>query len=466
MTYTACAHTDYLDPDIYDPDPEYPPLFEWQELHVDKIASSVLARRYAKDGSDTGTGKTIMACDVARRFRVWKGGCKAIPICPKPVVSVWDEWLEAFDFSPEAINYEKIRTGKHPYLKRVKTRDKFQWDTDLLDPESTLLIFDEDHKCKGDKSLNSLMLVAAKRQGFHILLLGATSCNDPREMKALGFVLGMHHHKDFWTWAGTMGCRRGNFGGLTFNHHPKVLKKIHNYVYGGSIPRGSRISIKELGDKFPANQVSATPYDVTSPKVIDKIYEEMRGELAELEERRGENEDNPLTIQLRARQKVELLKVPTFIELARDAQAEGNAVVIFVSFRQTLDALNGEFSGLTIHGGQSTEERQDAIIKFQHSRGEAPEILVCQIQSGGVGISLHDEYGDRPRVSLISPTFSAIDLKQALGRIHRATGKSPAIQKIVFAAKTVEEGVCRSVRRKLHDLSLVTDGDLSDSLGF
>ena len=68
-------------------------------------------------------------------------------------------------------------------------------------------------------------------------------------------------------------------------------------------------------------------------------------------------------------------------------------------------------------------------------------------QAGGTGLSLHDEHGNHPRMSLISPSFSAIDLRQALGRIHRATGVTPAIQKIVFANDTVEMGVCKAVRK-------------------
>ena len=38
-------------------------------------------------------------------------------------------------------------------------------------------------------------------------------------------------------------------------------------------------------------------------------------------------------MQLRARQEVELLKVPLFESLARDALEEGNAVTIFLNFR-------------------------------------------------------------------------------------------------------------------------------------
>ena len=82
-------------------------------------------------------------------------------------------------------------------------------------------------------------------------------------------------------------------------------------------------------------------------------------------------------------------------------------------------------------------------------------------QAGGTGLSLHDETGEHPRISLISPSFSAIELRQVLGRVHRASGKSPSIQNIVFANGTVEMKVCHAVRAKLNNLDLVNDDDLN-----
>jgi superfamily II DNA or RNA helicase len=84
------------------------------------------------------------------------------------------------------------------------------------------------------------------------------------------------------------------------------------------------------------------------------------------------------------------------------------------------------------------------------------------IQAGGLGVSLHDLKGNHPRVSLLTPTDNAVELKQALGRVHRSCGKSKSIQRIIFAAGTVEDKVCVSVRRKLGNIGTVNDG-LTDS---
>ena len=58
--------------------------------------------------------------------------------------------------------------------------------------------------------------------------------------------------------------------------------------------------------------------------------------------------------------------------------------------------------------------------------------MIANIRAGGVGISLHDTIGNFGRVSLISPTWSSIELKQALGRIDRAGARTPCIQRIVY----------------------------------
>jgi superfamily II DNA or RNA helicase len=60
--------------------------------------------------------------------------------------------------------------------------------------------------------------------------------------------------------------------------------------------------------------------------------------------------------------------------------------------------------------------------------------------------------GKHPRVSLISPSFSAKNHLQVLGRIHRNGAKSDAVQKILVAAGSIEENVMKAIERKLKNL--------------
>ncbi len=62
-------------------------------------------------------------------------------------------------------------------------------------------------------------------------------------------------------------------------------------------------------------------------------------------------------------------------------------------------------------------------------------------------------------MSIISPTWSAQDFIQSLGRIHRAGAKTDAIQKVVFCEGTIEEFICDTLKYKLEHLSKFNDGD-------
>jgi superfamily II DNA or RNA helicase len=80
--------------------------------------------------------------------------------------------------------------------------------------------------------------------------------------------------------------------------------------------------------------------------------------------------------------------------------------------------------------------------------------MIANIRAGGVGISLQDKNGTYGRVSLISPTWSSIELKQALGRIHRAGGLTPCIQRIVYC-----KGRVSAVGPKVPDNAIVVGRD-------
>jgi SNF2 family DNA or RNA helicase len=409
-----------------------------------------------------GTGKTIMALKVAEMCNL-----KPVIVCPKILIPVWRGWVEKFFpmFKPVIFNYESLTRGKgglkDMYIE--KKGKKFKWK---IDPKKAMLIFDEVHRCKGANTLNSKLLASARDAKIKTLMLSATACFDPREMRGLGYVLGLHGYRDHWVWCLRNGCRKGYFGGLEFTGSSKCLTRLHDDIFGSGL-KGSRIRISDLPEgSFPDNMVEARSYQVGKGIwTVDEMYEEMVEQV--LEGELDEDDVNGLTVQLRTRQSVEALKVPTLIELATDAIAEGIKPVIFVNFRETLESVteglerNGVVNISRIHGDQTEDRRESNIDAFQANESDA---CICTIQAGGVGLSLHDTDGNHPRMSLICPAFSAIDLKQALGRIHRAGGKSVSRQYIVFASDSVEDEVCKAVSKKLNNLDLLNDGDLNDPI--
>jgi superfamily II DNA or RNA helicase len=135
------------------------------------------------------------------------------------------------------------------------------------------------------------------------------------------------------------------------------------------------------------------------------------------------------------------------------------SVVVFINFTETLQAIAKRLNTKCIFDGKvGDKERQQNVDDFQSGK---ERVILVNIQSGGAGLSLHDIDGTYPRLSLISPSYSAVLMRQATGRVWRENSKSKSIQKIVFVADTIEEKVCENVREKLKNLDLLNDGDLT-----
>lgn len=416
-------------------------LYDWQQPSADALLASLRENHVAADWSDTGTGKTAKAVWVAKQL-----GKPVAIICPKAVIPAWKRWCQDAGIEPTFIlNYEKLRTGSTPFGDFVG--GAWVWSKPIVFDQ--LFIWDEVHKCKGPNSLNGKMLIASRP--FYTLMLSATFASNPLDMKATGFVLGLHKYADFWPWCVRNGVKKAPWGAMAYFGGKKKLAVIHEQMAS----KASRVRISELGDQFPDNEVYAEAYDCGD---VQGLYEDLQNRLAELERSKAADKPHPMTEILRARQESELLRVPVITDLAESLLDEGRSVVIFCNFRNTLDGFLSYFKDTSIiWGNQSTDERQSMIDAFQ---ADETKVMLCQIQSGGVGVSLHDERGERPRSSLICPTYSAIDLKQALGRIHRAGAKSKAIQRIIFAADSIEETVMKKVRAKLHNIETLNDGDI------
>ena len=157
------------------------------------------------------------------------------------------------------------------------------------------------------------------------------------------------------------------------------------------------------------------------------------------------------------RQEIEFLRVETIHAQTLKYLNQGKSIAIFVNFTHTINKLSKLLNcDCIIWGSQTLTERTKSINDFCSDKSR---IIICNIQSGGNGISLHDTIGTFPRVSIISPTWSAQDLIQVLGRIHRAMGKTDCEQLIIFCKGTIEESVGNVIKNKINNIRLFNDGD-------
>jgi Mimiviridae putative ATP-dependent RNA helicase len=467
----------------------------------------------AVDFSDTGTGKTYVACAVASLLNV-----PTLVVAPKISRTTWERTAGFFDEQLSIVGYEKLRTGNTPFgwwqnpmpenpdaLEFFKCQscqlkvDMANWQPCYTHPlgihclEShrkswdygrfnffsgiQFLIFDEAHRCSGMNSLNADMLIAAKRQGIKTLILTATPACNPLGMRALGYVLDLHNNehdliaplnkvfkhrvlRNFYSWASQYGCRRdARFRGFKWmvgrEKQLAVMDEIRDIV---TPARGVRVTTASIPN-FPKRTVSVEMYDLDEAGMIERLYAEMADSLSQLAERASADMEHPLTTLLRAQQKIELLKVPIAVELARDYLDKGHSIGIFVNYSQTLDALRERLKCDCYIDGrpEGVKIRQRCIDSFQANEDR---LILVLSAAGKESLSLHDITGDAPRVGLVFPGFSAVTFRQLLGRFHREGGLSPCFYRILLAAGTVEEQIRKSLGAKLDNLDMLLDSDM------
>jgi superfamily II DNA or RNA helicase len=452
-------------------------LYDYQIPHAKLLIGSFKKHLGVLDASDTGTGKTYTGLATCMEYEY-----KPLIICPLRVIPQWKKACAHFGIKPLAIvNYELIRTGKL-FIDRPKKRGKghirenveskfltvtenvnrkTKWDSKYIMkwnlPSDALVIFDEAHRCKNKGTYNTQMLVNAREQRVRILMLSATIAENPLRLQAVGFALGFYekiHY--FYSWAGNYGCHKEVVNRMgqevwVFDGNRNHIEKLHHLIFPEF---GSRMKISEI-PSFPENQVIAECYDMNSD--ADKIAS-MQEELDKLDNAKKDIDETALTDYQKEKQKQELLKIPTLVEMAEDLVESGNSVVIFVNYTQSVEALQERLNTIcSIYGKNGAQTDEIHRVNFQEDK---ERIIICNIQAAREGIDLNDIHGKYPRVSLISPCDSAQYLKQALGRIHRINSKSKSVQRLVYCAGTIEEKIAKRLNEKLKNIETLNDGDL------
>ena len=458
-------------------------LMNYQILHTFNMITALKNNNVVIDGSYTGTGKTYTTAAACAQL-----GYSAVVICPKSIIAIWKNVLELFGVKCiMAVNYEMIRSLKYrdasgkkvdcPYVKREN--GIFIWDfSSHPNGKNVLMIFDEVHKCKNHKSLNGRLLLSSRtsvnplvnfnphhrhrlvgspsdkqtsNKNIRVAMLSATLCDKPSDFGIFGVMLGFYKtcgHGKSWM-KSILHEDKNNYGKNKGN-------TLHKYLFPN---KGSMMSLADLGDAFPMNQISVECYDLDSDskikmnRYLNQIVDSCDG-------------TNKIVEINSMRQKIENLKMGIIFDMVMDYYEQDKSVVVFVNYTSSYDILITQLRKrdvffAEINGKQDTEERQDNIDRFQNND---TRVMVSMIQAGGSAISLHDVSGRFPRVSIISPSYSRVELTQTMGRIFRNGGKSPCLQKIVYCAGTYEEDVAKIINSKKQMLDKITDEEMDVEL--
>lgn len=418
------------------------------------------------DCSGLGTGKTYQSLAAALAT-----GKQVGVICPLAVIGSeplpggkGSGWLGAFaHFGAKPLmvrNYESLRTGnqKDFIVKTDNSKRPFRW---IPNPENTVLIFDECHLTK-NRSLNRSMAFAALRQGFPMIMVSGTLAANPVQMGATGVCVGLHrgNAQTFEMFLASHGCEKigGTWKFKAGRQGAFHLAKIHRAVFP---TRGARVRIEDLKD-FPETRITCEAFQTPDTEAIIAAFKRAEVTIENLASQ-GKSENVLLMLKqaayLKAWHESEKLKIPLLVDMTKAEIEDGRSVALFTNFIDVREALMKALkTDCAIHGQQSIKAKQECIRRFQ---ADESRVIVCNTAAGGVGVSLHDVNGKYPRTAIILPTNNAVHINQALGRVHRAGGKSKSIQRVVFASGTVEESISDSVRAKIAQTAILNDGDMN-----
>lgn len=475
-------------------------LYEWQKPSCQRVIHA-LKNGNALDASQTGAGKTFVALAACAEL-----GLTPYVIAP---LAVLESWRRASDFMGVPLgavtNYDKARAGSAPFIAKNKEADRKRGQRTFafrptvpraglfeMAPPSEhrpILIYDEVQKVKsGAKTLQGQLIIDTVMQGAKILALSATAAKDPTEMHGIGLALGLHEGGSSYTeWMKRHGCRPGA-GGYYFTTNVQAAQDIMQRIHHAIFPaKGTRIRSTDVPG-YPENAVTA---HLIENQEIVTAYRQMKDNLDMIEMKARANEMDKRTAKasglaeiMKARRASEIGKLDFIIDETKEMVADGFQVAIFLNFREHLaivrdglrlrtapiwgtawigkreeiDPTTGLLKWVDINGpAQKPEERTAIIDAFQSGK---EKVVLVSLMAGGAGISLHDVNGIAPRQSIISPSYSAIDLVQAIGRCWRAGSHSKATQRIIYASGTIEEEIAASVTSKIEHIETLNDGDM------
>lgn len=421
-------------------------------------AKFLAERRYAYLADDMGLGKTIQgvaACDLV-------GATNVLVICPAVARCNWVRECEAHQKITRPVAEVQgpkstIPSGgvvviSYDFAKKFQER--------VVGRRWAVIILDEAQYLKTPSSARTRAILGPNTDGLFGLVGSASrvwalsGTPIPNNASELWSILNVFC-KDRLPRGGFFGfCRRycegytGDYGFVvTGLKNGNELRKIMRPFFirrkkAGVLPElpPIRFETVTLESACDAKKILA---DVEVPDgliaALDKgtLPKDLPGDVATLRRLTG------------------LLKVLPAINLLAHEMATGlSKVVVFAYHRDVItELMNGlkAFGPVTVHGGVSRKNRQDAIDRFQTD--PSCRVFVGQLTAAGTAITLTAASD----VLLVECSWVPADNLQAAMRVHRIGQENSVLVRFVALAKSLDERITAVVRRKTADIASILD---------
>ena len=416
------------------------------------------------DSSPTGSGKTYVTCEMAKRY-----GMSLLVVGP---VSILPEWRKvASEFGVNVIgtlSYSMFRgvSGKvnHNFLHRQgKNYAITPYFQEWL-KYRVLLVFDEVQNlknkgtCQREAALTLVRAIISHNNGSRIALLSATPYDKDDLCESIILLLGLTKRNKLYSYsprtrvaldAGItdvikvcekldpkatleLDSMRGNY-----KTYPAILySRVLKYHYSSTMPSPPIPVEQDIKNGF---------YRMTHDTIAEITQAQHKLRIGLNMSRNGEYEHNrdSFAIIQNYIQAVEKAKLSTLVRLAEETLVNNpqSKVILYVWYTNSVKWLMEQLSSFNptaLNGPVKPKDRPAIIAAFQEPSSKS-RLLISHPQVGGVGISLDDRDGNWPRYVYAIPNYHYILLHQIAGRVYRTDTKSAAPVRYVYSRDNNDE---------------------------
>jgi SNF2 family DNA or RNA helicase len=428
---------------------------------------------------EVGLGKTIEAGLILAELRLRGLADRALVIAPAGLVTQWQEELErkfgvptvrvgrdwgqepAAGSTDRPVAVASLAAARRDPLKSALTGD--QWD---------LIIVDEAHRVRAPRSASGKLIRELRSR--HLLLLTATPVEN--RLQDLYEIVSLVAPGLLGT-AAQFRAAHGA-GSAAPEHEPRNVAALRKRTAEVMIRhRRSEVSVllpqrlaetlrvepsgperdwySDLTARVRAEAVTATPSRRLALRSVAKLAGSSPAAAAPTLAKVGWDD-----LAARAGALAAPAKVAVLLDQLKRYTGNGEKVLVFTAFRQTLDQLAGHLAATGLpaaiyHGSLPRAEKERAIAAF---RDDAAVLL--STESAGEGRNLQFCH---VMVNMDLP-WNPMQIEQRLGRLHRVGQDHDVLLTNLVASGTIEEHVLRVLEAKINLFELVV-GELDMILG-
>ena len=285
-----------------------------------------------------------------------------------------------------------------------------------------MIVVDEIHTCKSNTSQQGKNLLKLKEATYKVGLTGTLLLNNPLDayvpLKWIGAENACFSNFRY------QYCQYGGYFGNEFQHY-KNIDVLKEQIAAYSLRRTKdllELPPKTIIDEYlDMNDSQLKFYDNIVNGVVDQV-DKVKITTASLLAMISRLRQATACPSILTTESIPSTKMDRCCELVEEITAGGNKVVVFSTFKKTLDELNerlSDYKPLLCHGDVPDEVISQNIDRFQTNSDN--KVMLCTHQKMGTGVTLTSA----SYAIFIDQPWTSGAYEQACDRIHRIGSKNP-----------------------------------------